>query len=211
MESAKIVRSNSAEINGEDHEMWDGEFYTIMCILLGASFTEDLLPWFGIFQLGEGKDGWVVIDNTGKMIGQRMWVPLKEYIDRIASRAPALMKEHKWSKVLLELQLETVQYLRKYDPEKVVNFAGLALVKKLRGTGIAEVLMQKSIETIQALGTYKHITVQCTSVRSRKWMEKFGFRVEKELSYPEEYQNSDLLKQAGFDSVQYYTIMVLDL
>lgn len=209
---SRIVRVGSEEITGEDHGIWDGEFFITLCCLLGAVFEDDILPWLSIFQLGEGNDGWLVVDSTAKIIGQRLWAPLKEYIDRISRQAPPLMEQHKWSRPLLQLHLNAVmEYREKYDPEKVMNFGGFALAKDLRGSGIAEILMRDSIETIRSIGTYTHITVQCTSVRSRKWMERFGFRVEHEWSYPEEYQNKDLLKKAGFDSVQHFTLLVLEL
>ena len=207
----KFVRVGDADITGEDHSAWDGEFFTALCVLLGAGFEKDLLPWLAIFQLGKGKDGWVAIDKKGTIVGQRLWAPLSEYIERISRQAQSLMKNYNWAGPLLQLHLNAANYYEKYDASKVVNFGGFALIQALRGTGVAAELMSRSIDTIRKLGTYTHITVQCTSVRSRKWMEKFGFRVEHEWSYPTEYQDLEKLKQLGFDKVQYFTLMVLEL
>lgn len=173
--SAEIIfmRESDPRLPPENYAMWDQEAYTTAQLVNGVE-PQNIYP--GVTQLfASKKQGWyaVVLDSTTnqfKRVAEREWETMPVYMEKITENAVSVAIKYPACAELAEKHLAA---LRNYITAglfssrlKVAHFAGLAVDPSYRGRGLANILVQKSLETLKAEG-YTNIAVETTGNGSK--------------------------------------------
>jgi GNAT superfamily N-acetyltransferase len=150
--------------------MWIDEIYIAAQRKNGVT-DDKLFP--GIIQLFDSsRQGWYIVTEDGKRVGESEWHPFEDYVKQIEAAAPAVGQNYPAVRELANLHLENVLTIGK-NPKYIgaAHCCGLATDESVRGKGYAKLLMAKTIQTLKEEG-YKYFLVETTGNGSRAIIEK---------------------------------------
>ena len=117
-------------------------------------------------------------------LGEREWEHLGTYLAKMDKNIPLVKEQNKECAELADLHTITTDLYTKtlLDSKTTAHFCGLAVDPAERGRGLADKLVQFTLNSLKAEG-YTDIVVECTGPGSRRVMEKQGFKLLKAIDY----------------------------